>query len=222
MLVYISRVDAGHDEMVRLYGRWAGRTPEDVVGLLETYPGHWWVAGGWSLEAFTSVTRTHDDCDPSVLRAELPLLRRHLAGRLDLWSASRGSLRPLLPDDRPGADAAEVLPEGCSQVWTRASAADPWEFDILLAPGDAGTWVYRRDPAPEDADDRGAVGTRRQPLPPATDPAPVQGGGLASQTLGRLRVHLAVPRHTAVDGWATRCRPPSRTTPGYPGCDDLR
>lgn len=135
-----------HDEMVRLYGPWAGRTPEDAAGLFHGYHGLWWMAGGWSLEAFTGVSRRHDDCDPCVLRAELPLLRRHLAGRLDIWTATNGSLRPLLPDEGPAAAASEVLPEDAVQVWTRRSGSDPWEFDILLAPGDRGTWVYRRDP----------------------------------------------------------------------------
>ena len=135
-----------HDELVRLYGRWAGRTPGDAAALLDGYEGLWWIAGGWSLEAFGGISRRHDDCDPCVLRTDLPLLRRHLAGRLDIWAASNGALWPLLPDERPAAAAAEVLPEGCDQVWTRRSGSDPWEFDILLAPGDRATWVYRRDP----------------------------------------------------------------------------
>ncbi len=139
-------MDLGHEEMVRLYGPWARRTPDHVAKLFEGYSGLWWVAGGWSLEAFTGVSRRHDDCDPTVLRAELPLLRRHLCGRFDVWAATNGSLWPLRPDERPTAAAADVLPEGCNQVWTRPSASDPWEFDILLAPGDTETWVYRRDP----------------------------------------------------------------------------
>ena len=139
-------VDLTHDEMVRLYGPWAGRTPRDVADLFVGYAGPWWVAGGWALEAFTGVARDHEDCDPSVLRDDLPQLRRHLAGRLDLWAASSGSLWPVLADDRADATADEILPEGCGQLWARRSAVDPWEFDILLAPGDADTWVYKRDP----------------------------------------------------------------------------
>ncbi|WP_207782743.1 hypothetical protein [Phytoactinopolyspora limicola] len=91
------------------------------------------------MRAFTGVERRHGDIDPCVLRSELPLLLAHLAGRMDVWTAADGALRPLLPDD-------DVLPDGCHQVWTRRSALDPWEYDILLAPGTADTWVYRRDP----------------------------------------------------------------------------
>lgn len=38
-----------------------------------------------------------------------------------------------------------MLPPGCGQVWTRRAAGQPWEFDILLAPGSATEWVYKRD-----------------------------------------------------------------------------
>jgi hypothetical protein len=133
------------DEFKRLYGPWAGRTPRDVAALFDGYPGVWWVAGGWAVEAFTGVSREHEDTDASVLRTDLPLLRKHLAGRLDVWTAASGALRPLLPDDDPDGDPDDVLPPGCGQVWTRRAAMQPWEFDILLAPGSAEGWVYKRD-----------------------------------------------------------------------------
>lgn len=128
-----------------LYGAWSHRTPDDVAQLFRGYPGTWWIAEGWALQAFTGQPRAHDDIDPSVLRAELPLLRVHLAGRLHLWTATRGALAPLLPDDHPGGSADEVLPEGCGQVWTRRSATDNWEYDVLLAPGTPEEWIYKRD-----------------------------------------------------------------------------
>lgn len=134
-------------EFERLYGAWRPRTPADVAQLFRDYPGTWWIAGGWALEAFTGVQRHHEDIDPAVLREELPLLRRHLAGRLDAWSAFSGALRPLRPDDRPDALPDDILPEGCGQLWTRAGAAQPWEYDILLSPGTAAEWVYKRDAA---------------------------------------------------------------------------
>lgn len=137
--------DLDVQDFERLYGRWARRTPDDVAALLADYPGVWWIAGGWALQAFTGVEREHDDIDPSVLRDDLALLRRHLAGRLDVWTATDGALRPLLPDDAPDAHPDDVLPEGCGQVWTRQHAAAPWELDVLLSPGSADEWVYKRD-----------------------------------------------------------------------------
>lgn len=132
-------------EFEKLYGAWAPRTPADAATLFVGYPGTWWIAGGWALEAFTGVSRHHEDLDPSVLRGEFSLLRRHLAGRLDIWSASSGALKPVLPNDRPDAHADEVLLEGSGQVWTRPDAAQQWEYDILLSPGTSVEWAYKRD-----------------------------------------------------------------------------
>lgn len=137
--------DLSTSELERLYGPWAAHTPLDVARLLDGYPGVWWVAGGWALEAFTGVGRAHEDTDVGVLRTDLPALRRHLAGTLDVWTATAGALRPLLPDDEPEAGPDVVLPPGCGQVWTRRAATEPWELDILLSPGTAGEWVYKRD-----------------------------------------------------------------------------
>ncbi|MDF8265450.1 hypothetical protein [Luteipulveratus flavus] len=130
-------------EFHRLYGAWAGRGPADVATLFADYGRPWWIAGGWAIEAFTGVRRAHEDCDPSILRTDLPRLRRLVRGRYDVWTATRGALRPVL-DLTP---AGEDLPEACGQVWLRPSWDQPWEYDVLLAPGDARTWVYRRDPS---------------------------------------------------------------------------
>lgn len=132
-------------EFEKLYGPWADLTPHDVARMFDGYEGLWWIAGGWSLEAFTGIARPHGDIDPSVLRAELPALRRHLAGRLHVWMASSGALKPLVSDNRPDAAADDVLLEGTGQLWTRPDAAHPWEYDILLSPGTRDEWRYKRD-----------------------------------------------------------------------------
>ena len=132
-------------ELNRLYGPWAGRTPSDAAELFSGYPGRWWIAGGWAIEAFTGVERPHSDLDLEVPRTELPLLREHLAGHLDVWTAAAGSLRPLLPQDDVHGSADVVLPVGCGQVWVRAAGWEPWEFDILLAPANASQWEFKRD-----------------------------------------------------------------------------
>ena len=137
--------DRGPSEFERLYGPWAGLAPAEVAALMHGYPGVWWVAGGWALEAFNGVPRHHEDTDVGVLRADLPLLRRHLARRFDVWAAARGALRPLLPEHDPEPAADDVLPRHCSQVWIRRAATEPWELDILLSPGTPAEWVYRRD-----------------------------------------------------------------------------
>ncbi|WP_230208322.1 nucleotidyltransferase domain-containing protein [Microlunatus sp. Gsoil 973] len=104
-------------EILRIYGPWRARTPADVAAMMTGYPGRWWIAGGWAIEAYTGVSRDHDDIDPSIPRHELPSLRRHLAGRIDLWAADQETLRLLLPEDAEN----DQLPTTCENVWARAA-----------------------------------------------------------------------------------------------------
>ncbi|MFC7624750.1 nucleotidyltransferase domain-containing protein [Microlunatus sp. GCM10028923] len=137
--------DPVEDEVHRLYGPSAGRTPADAAALMAGYPGRWWIAGGWAVEAQGGAPRVHGDLDLSVPRADLALLRRHLAGRLDVWIADRGSLTPLLPDEDPDEPPERLLPDECENLWTRASGADPWEYDVILMDGDEDGWIFKRD-----------------------------------------------------------------------------
>ncbi|GAB3755855.1 nucleotidyltransferase domain-containing protein [Microlunatus parietis] len=132
-------------ELHRLYGPGARREPADAAALMAGYPGRWWVAGGWAIEAQGGAPRAHGDLDLSVPRSDLALLRRHLAGRLDVWIADRGSLTPLPPDQDPDAPATDVLPDECENLWTRHSGADPWEYDVILMDGDEDGWIFKRD-----------------------------------------------------------------------------
>ena len=111
--------------------------------MFADYRGHWWISGGWAIEAFSGVIRDHGDIDPSIPRSELPLLRRYLAGRIDLWSADQETLRVLLPDD-VGTDD-HLVPDSCENVWARDSGGDPWEYDITLMSTVGDRWVFKRD-----------------------------------------------------------------------------
>ncbi len=127
-----------HDEIVRLYGPWRARTPQDAAALLEGYADLWWVAGGWAIEAFSHQARPHDDIDISVPRSGVTALRAHLSGRLDVWHADNGTLRPLV-------DQAEPVPDTCEDLWLRPSGADPWEYDVKVMDATPTTWTYKRD-----------------------------------------------------------------------------
>lgn len=129
------------EEIHRIYGPWNSPSPSDVTAFFDGYPGMWWIAGGWALEAFTGVARPHGDIDPSIPRRDLPGLRRHMAGRADLWAADQENLTLLLP-----SDADDDLEPRCENVWTRPSGADPWELDIILMATDGDRWVFKRDP----------------------------------------------------------------------------
>ena len=127
-----------HDELVRLYGPWRARTPQDVAELFKGYSGRWWIAGGWAIEAFTNVPRPHDDVDPSIPRSDVAALHQHLSGRLDVWQADDGSLRPMVTQ-------ADPLSKTCENLWLRSSGADPWEYDVILMGATSTTWAYKRD-----------------------------------------------------------------------------
>src|SRR5206468_775911 len=79
--------------------------------------------------------------DPSIPRHELPLLRRHLAGKLDLWAADQETPRVLLPEDVGG----DALADSCENVWARRSGAEPWQYDVILMGVTDDRWVFKRD-----------------------------------------------------------------------------
>ncbi|MGH6643944.1 MAG: nucleotidyltransferase domain-containing protein [Bradyrhizobium sp.] len=128
-----------HSELTRLYGPWRDHRPAEAAALFSGYPGRWWIAGGWTIDAFTGIVRDHDDLDLSIPRSDLPILRRYLAGRLDVWAADSGTLRPLI------GLADEPLPATCENLWLRPNGADPWEYDVILMDISDSRWHYKRD-----------------------------------------------------------------------------
>ncbi len=121
----------------RLYGPWEPFTPAGARALFDPIGIQWWIAGGYCIEAFTGVSRPHEDIDVSMFRRDIPALRRALEGRLHIWSAGDG-LRPV-DDDNPEPRAS------ADQVWLREHALSPWRADVLLNPDIDGRWVSRRD-----------------------------------------------------------------------------
>jgi hypothetical protein len=122
----------------RLYGPVKPATRDEAKELFSDLGSDWWIAGGWSIEAFTQVPRPHEDLDVSLWRKDIELLRACMKGRYHVWSNAGGRLLPLT-DERPD------LPEDAEQVWLRRHALAPWEYDLLINPDRDGRWVFRRD-----------------------------------------------------------------------------
>jgi hypothetical protein len=100
--------------------------------------GRWWVAGGWAIDAFTGTARAHGDLDIGIPRSEAQSFIEFVDTILEVWAAA-GSLTPLPPD-------GSSVPEGCGNLWLRASGADPWEYEVLLGDVREQTRVYKRSP----------------------------------------------------------------------------
>jgi len=132
--------EAGEQEFFRLYGPWDRHTPASAAALVLGLQAPWWISGGWAIEAFTGVSREHDDVDVTIFRRDLRALRAQFAGRFDLWAAGSGQLRPI-DDRRPH------VPPWSGQVWMRAHALAPWQLDVLLNPGSHQQWIFKRDHA---------------------------------------------------------------------------
>jgi hypothetical protein len=128
-----------HDEVIRLYGPWRRRTPQDAARLLRDYTGRWWVAGGWAIDAFVGSPREHGDLDLGIPREEAEDFVAFVSSSLDAWAAA-GSLTPILPN------RGSRIPNDVGNLWLRASGADPWEFDVMLESVRDSTWHNKRAP----------------------------------------------------------------------------
>ncbi len=120
-------------------GHWDPLRPIEVARALDRCSFPWWIAGGFAIDAFLGQTdrREHDDIDVGILARDQGALQAHL-GSWDLHCVDPpGSLRPW----RTG----EILEEPVHDVWARARSSSPWRLQVLLNPGDAETWIYRRD-----------------------------------------------------------------------------
>jgi hypothetical protein len=96
----------------------------------------WWIVGGWSIEAFTGVSRPHEDMDISILSSDAPAFREFLGDRWTAWNIDEDWLRPFnhrFPEVRPD-----------SQVWIRRNAQSPWVLDVPFTPDTDGRWSNKR------------------------------------------------------------------------------
>lgn len=140
---------AGHlppDRFNRWYGGWDPLDPTTIGAFMAGFDRPWWVIGGWSLEAFTGVPRTHEDLDISILSGDADAFREFLGDRWTPWNVDDGWFRPF--DHR----FTDVRPD--SQVWVRRDAQSRWVLDVPFTPETEGRWTNKRHLThTEDLDD---------------------------------------------------------------------
>ncbi|MFZ1102222.1 MAG: amino acid transporter [Hyphomicrobiaceae bacterium] len=116
---------------------WRPWSPPEAAEKLAGLSVPWCVAGGWALDLWRGrQTRPHEDLEIAILRSQFASVRGRLKG-FECFTAGYGKVTPLPAGAHP--------PPGLHQVWILEEPARVWRMDILLEPGDADTWVCRRD-----------------------------------------------------------------------------
>lgn len=120
---------------------WRPWTPSEAATRLAGVGVPWCVVGGWAIDCWLGrTTRDHDDLEIAIIRADFAALRDHLAP-FRFHAVGGGEVRAL----PRGAGPEALPPPDKHQSWVLDEAADAWRMDVMLEPGDAETWVFRRD-----------------------------------------------------------------------------
>jgi aminoglycoside-2''-adenylyltransferase len=112
-------------------------TPHEMAERLADAPIQWCVIGGWALDLWLGFeSRPHKDLEIALPRVQFQALCRRL-GDLEAHSVGQGEVVELAP----GAP----LPAERHQARFLDVAEGAWRVDVMVDPGDADTWIYRRD-----------------------------------------------------------------------------
>jgi hypothetical protein len=116
---------------------WDAWRPDEVARRLAGLRAPWCVVGGWAIDLFLGAeTRHHEDLEIAIPRADFPEVRARLAD-FALHVVGDGEVRALEPGELPPAER--------HQNWVLDPRAKAWRMDVMLEPGDARTWICRRD-----------------------------------------------------------------------------
>lgn len=112
--------------------------PRGVASLFRTWPGRWWIAGGWSLDLFLGhPTRLHEDTDVMILQRDLHHVHAMLPDWIVMAADPPGTLRHWVK--------GEVLPDEVRDIWCRPQGSDTWWFQLMVVRTDGDHWVFPRD-----------------------------------------------------------------------------
>lgn len=130
---------------------WHAWSPQQAGIKLAGCGANWCVVGGWAIDLYLGrQTRKHDDLEIAIPRADFARVRNALRG-YHLHAVGDGEVFALADDELPPRDK--------HQTWVLDPTAQQWRIDVMLEPGDAHTWVCRRDESIQ-APRAGMVGVR--------------------------------------------------------------
>ena len=117
---------------------WSRVAPRQLATALRGVTHPWWVAGGWSIELFTTTAaREHADIDISCFREDVSRLRHTLLD-CSFYAALNGALLFLEPADRVAAHVRTL--------WCRLPGSRLWDFELMIEERHGDDWCFRRDP----------------------------------------------------------------------------
>jgi hypothetical protein len=97
----------------------------------------WCVVGGWALDLWHGYqTREHEDLEFTILRHDYSAFTQRLSG-LRFHTVGGGVVEYLPENDEPPTDIF--------QIWCEDIEERLWRADMMIEPGTADTWVYKRD-----------------------------------------------------------------------------
>lgn len=115
---------------------WAPWSPSEIANKLSGIESPWCVVGGWAVDLWLGrVTRPHEDLEISVLWPDIVGFRHCLAGYA-FFGAANGQLY-FVPDDLP-------LPQTFLQFWCLDRREMAWRVDLMIEPGTAEIWKFKR------------------------------------------------------------------------------
>ena len=118
---------------------WAAWTPMELTARLSNVPHRWYVAGGWALDLWRGQeSRAHEDLEFCVHREAAGDTLSCLT-ELRFAIAAAGTVTPL--------DDVHALPPEAKQIWCYDPVAWQWRVDMMISPGTASQWAYKREPA---------------------------------------------------------------------------
>lgn len=116
---------------------WRAWAPDEVAWVLTDLVVPWCVVGGWAIDLWLGEqTRPHGDIEIAIPRSCFGAMRHHLAA-FELFAVGDGEVRAL-PQGAP-ADTEK------HQTWVLDPVERAWRMDVMLEPGDADHWIFRRD-----------------------------------------------------------------------------
>lgn len=116
---------------------WQPWTPAQLHQRLDGISAPWHVVGGWALDIWHGhETRPHDDLEFCILEKDLDTFR-NIFSAFEIYTVHNGDVTHLAGDEKPSA--------GIQQFWILDTAAMKWRADLMIEPGDAHLWRYKRD-----------------------------------------------------------------------------